>query len=172
MQQPGRLRENCIFSQIDDRLVFFLCSADQATSLLPCRFRNAHIIPEIKDSDSDEATGSGRRANGDGLDFHPMSLASLYRFSVILVNALRRTPNQMIIVCGGREPQTSTNTALLLGGFLVLCHDHEPEVVEQSFRPSSYAFVPYYDHLTLIDCWRALAHCRQTPILCFTIVKD
>ncbi len=153
--------KNEMTSQIDDRLLFVLCSASHAKAHLPYRFRNAYVVPEIMYSGSDEAKVAGFKTD-DGSCFYPLSLVSLYRFSIVLVNATRRYSNQMIVVCGGRDPFTSTNTALLLGGYLVLCRDYAPEAVEQVLRPSSFAFIPYDDHLTLIDCWQALAHARQT----------
>jgi hypothetical protein len=146
---------NFIYTQINERLLFTSSSMDQARSLLPPRLRKAHFIPE-NTSDCDIVVVEAL--------IHPPGLASLYRFSALLSNTTRRVQDKMIVVCGGRTKRSITKAALLVGGFLILCHHQEPESVESALRPMSSAFAAFTDNIALIDCWRALAHVRYlTP---------
>ena len=147
-----RLLGSVLMSQIDDRLVFMLCSVDYAKDLLPSRLRNALLIPGTVSSKDSEI--------GVGFDFHPLGLDALYRFSARVCSSLRHTHDQTVVLCAGRDPRTATNAALMVGAYLILCRDLSLEDVVIAFRPIAVLLSKYDDDIVLVDCWRALAHAR------------
>jgi hypothetical protein len=140
----------CRYVQVVERLIFTSSSYEQIKSLLPPWIRKAHFIPENRLHLED----------GTEVALNPAGLASMYRFSILLSNTTRRLQDKTIVVCGGRTKRSITYAALLMGSYLILCHQHDPESVESAMRPVSSAFVVFTDNIALIDCWRALAHVR------------
>lgn len=157
MQTNLNRRDSGTICSIEERLVYFLCSKDQAKNLMPGHFRNATVIAETLES----ASVSGAPTPCDlSLDFHPPGLDSLYRFSFVISSVIRRTCDRMVIICGGNSPRMATNAALCTGAYLILCRDYCVEEVERLFRSTAASFIPYNDGIILSDCWRALAHAR------------
>ncbi len=146
-----------MIAQVDDRLAYFLCSVDQAKKILPCQFRNSLILPGTLELNSVAAAESAHELC---ICFNPLGLDSLYRFSFIISCALRRSHDQRVIICGGNNPRSTTNAALLFGAYLILCRNFCVEEVEGLFQTMEESFVPYDDGVVLSDCWRALAHAR------------
>ncbi len=64
----------------------------------------------------------------------------------------------MIVVCSGRNRKDITNTALLLGGFLILAEGLDLEAVVDAFQPVAHRFADYDEVLTVHDCWSTLDH--------------
>jgi hypothetical protein len=61
-------------------------------------------------------------------------------------------------VCAGSHPKNITDTALLVGSFLILSKDLAVDDVINSFEPISHRFITYADQLMVADCWSALHH--------------
>ena len=140
-------------TQIEDRLVFMLCSVEHAKELLPPRLRDSLIL-----------SGTfpyNEPLEENGFSFHPIGLGSLYRYCVRLCIALARAQKNSIVLCAGRNPRTTTNAALLAGAYLILCRDHSLEAVERAFHPISSHIATYDDNILLSDCWHSLAHARS-----------
>jgi hypothetical protein len=51
-----------------------------------------------------------------------------------------------------------TNTALLVGSFMILNLELSAEDVIEAFEPISHRFIYYADQLSVNDCWSALHH--------------
>jgi hypothetical protein len=63
-----------------------------------------------------------------------------------------------VVVCSGRCPKDITNTALLLGGFMILAEGLSSDAVSEAFEPVSHLFADYDDALGVHDCWSSLHH--------------
>ena len=102
---------------VHDRLSIALCSVEQGSDLLQWRLKSAHFItgarslaPE-QELDSD----SSRDAN-----FEPLGLTVIHGFCEDLWRSQHYKQGKTIVVCAGVLPEDITNTALLVGCFMIL----------------------------------------------------
>eukprot|EP00287_Rhodomonas_sp_CCMP768_P030867 CAMPEP_0202854842 /NCGR_PEP_ID=MMETSP1389-20130828/91209_1 /ASSEMBLY_ACC=CAM_ASM_000865 /TAXON_ID=302021 /ORGANISM="Rhodomonas sp., Strain CCMP768" /LENGTH=381 /DNA_ID=CAMNT_0049533443 /DNA_START=423 /DNA_END=1568 /DNA_ORIENTATION=- len=100
-------------------------------------------------------------------DFGPVNLGVVHRFCTLLTERMTdpRLANRQLIYYSDEDTALRTNTAFLLGAYLVLCHKWAPEaaalpfaVIEPNpFKPFRDAtYLPSDYHLTLLDCFSAL----------------
>ena len=68
---------------------------------------------------------------------------------------------KVVFFCAGNHPKDITNTALLIGSFLILYHGLDADEVVEKFEPLSPHFAEYDDGLDVADCWSALHHVNQ-----------
>ncbi len=110
-----------------------------------------------------------RSDQAPGCLFSPYSLCDVYRFAKKMNSTLRRQ-NKDVVACASRyNGKLLTNTALLIGGFMILGKGVDLESVKASFAALADFFVPYTDPsnpgddggLTVVDCWTAMSHANS-----------
>ena len=98
-------------------------------------------------------------------DFGPMNISSVIRFVELLEWKRASEPSKKIVYLVERGRRPFTNGAFLIGAYLILKLDFEPEVVVKKFdgidphmlepfRDASFAPVEF--GLSLLDCFRAV----------------
>ena len=99
-------------------------------------------------------------------DFGPMNMSSTIEFIQRLDSELDADPNSKIVVYAEDGRRSLTNAIYLLGAYMILKLDWDPNQVERCFRFIDPAFLESYRDATfvrptfrlhLIDCWRGLA---------------
>lgn len=101
-------------------------------------------------------------------DFGPVNLGVVHRFCTLMTERMTdpRLANRHLIYYADEDVALRTNTAFLIGAYLVLCHKWTPEaaalpfaVIEPNpFKPFRDAtYLPSDYPLTLLDCFSALA---------------
>ena len=104
----------------------------------------------------------------NGCFFSPLPLTDIYRFVNKMHSTLRHHEKDIVACASKYNNKLITNTALLIGAFLILGKGIEYEDLIAAFRPLSKLFVPYSDpseseedgFTTVLDCWKALYHAR------------
>ena len=100
-------------------------------------------------------------------DFGPMSTSSILEFTEALKCRIERNPTRNLVYRAETGRRNLTNAVFLLGSYRILVHHETPEQVFEyfsslppdaleSYRDATYAEPSFY--LSLIDCWRGLAH--------------
>jgi len=98
-------------------------------------------------------------------DFGPMNISSVMRFIDLLQEEMTYYSNKTIVYMADRGRRPLTNAAFLMGSYLILKLDYDPERVTKIFESiGPYAFEPFRDAtfspvdfgLSLMDCWKAL----------------
>ena len=98
-------------------------------------------------------------------DFGPMNVSSLIRFIEILDEEAEFNPSKKIVYLVERGRRPFTNGAFLIGAYLILKRDYDPEVVMKKFDGiDSHMLEPFRDAtfapvdfgLSLLDCFRAV----------------
>ncbi len=145
---------------IQDRLCLAMCTTRQARKLVIASLKTTWLISGMKHEP--------RTCIHAG--FRPSSLSEIFRFSQRLrTKMLNRIGNTTIIICAGQHAETITNTALALGGFLIMFQQYSADDVQKIFTPILKKCVEYLEHscsrgtiedLSLRDCWVALHYAR------------
>jgi hypothetical protein len=153
--QASKETVSCIFG-IYDRLSIAICSINQAKKLMLMSLKtNKFVSPD---------TMQIRSAR-----FRPSSIIDMYTFCHSLKEVLLSNAGKNAIVCAGQSQDQITNTALLLGSFLILHQGLSLHQVQQAFLPIQDRFLHYRERscvgqctelLTVLDCWTALSVAR------------
>jgi cell division cycle 14 len=102
-------------------------------------------------------------------DFGPMDISSVANFIDLLDHKLSEHPECKIVYCIDSGPRTLSNGIFLLGSYLIIKHDMDPDEVWELFDSLELSMIePFRDatfapsdfDLELIDCWRALKRGR------------
>jgi cell division cycle 14 len=101
-------------------------------------------------------------------DFGPINLASVYRFCMILDKEIEDWPNKNVVLSSLPDRPSLTNSAFLLGAYMVMRLDRDPTEVEAAFAPIQPWLLSYRDvspgqqnfALHLRDCWDGLARAK------------
>jgi hypothetical protein len=104
-----------------------------------------------------------------GCFFSPLPLTDIHRFVKKMHTTLRQHEKDLVACASKYNGKVITNTALLIGAFLILGKGLEYDDVISAFRPLSRLFVPYSDpsisehdgFMTVMDCWKALYHAKS-----------
>ena len=98
-------------------------------------------------------------------DFGPMNISSVIRFIELLEDEIDFNPSKKIVYLVERGRRPYTNGAFLIGAYLILKLDLEPEEILKKFKGvDPHIFEPFRDAtfapvdfgLSLLDCWRAV----------------
>ena len=119
-----------------------LLTVEEAKDLLRWRIRSPHFV---------ETTTDVKEAQNE-----PPSLLTIHRFAQSLWHSQEYKSGKTIVVCASSLPDQITNSALLVGSFMLLSLDVGPQDVIEAFRPMAHLLVPYDDEVTVESCWRAL----------------
>jgi hypothetical protein len=103
--------------------------------------------------------------------FRPICLAEIYRFGLSLQGKLRSSNSRhVIVICAGQHKDSITNTALAVGGFLILFKGLSCAEVSQIFSEllgicveytESSSSGPNSEGFSLLDSWSALSIARS-----------
>ncbi len=98
-------------------------------------------------------------------DFGPLNISSVARFMELLEDEAKFNKSKKIVYLVDRGRRPTTNGAFLVGAYLVLKLDFQPEDVLKIFKgldPDIFepfrdaTFAPVDFGLSLLDCWRAI----------------
>jgi hypothetical protein len=145
--------------QVHDRLAVAFCSVKQAPFLLPLNVKNAHYVPGISTHTAKEVHAHTPHNKED--PFEPLGLRLIYGFCEDLLHSHAFKHGKVIVICSGSHPKDITNTALLVGSFMVLNYDLDLDNIVEAFEPISRRFVTYDDALEVHDCLSALHHVNK-----------
>lgn len=105
------------------------------------------------------------------LDFGPLNLGQLYRFSTMLNRKLEdpALKHKIIYFYSGTHPHRRTNAAFLICAWALLYLDRTPEEAYRPFRGVYPPFPPFHDaspcactfDLNILDCLRGLLKARK-----------
>jgi hypothetical protein len=145
---------------IQDRLCLAMCTARQARKMVIVSMKSTWFISGMK-NEAQKCIHAG---------FRPSSLSEIFRFSQRLrTKMITRIGNTTLIICAGQHAEMITNTALALGGYLIMYEQYSVDEVQKIFSPIVQQCVGYLEHscstgtiegLSLKDCWLAL-HCAR-----------
>jgi cell division cycle 14 len=101
-------------------------------------------------------------------DFGPFNLTTVHEFVNAFHQKLESSESTTVICVDGTCRET-TNATFLLGCYLVMIKNMNPEEVMSTFRVISFALCPFRDSsfeeadfdIGLLDCWRAIFHSKQ-----------
>jgi hypothetical protein len=101
--------------------------------------------------------------------FSPLSLTDIYRFTNKMHTTLRHHRKDVVACASKYNRKVITNTALLLGSFLILGQSMEYDDLIAAFKPVSKLFLTYSDssskeyesNISVMDCWKALHHAKS-----------
>ena len=139
--------------RVHERLAVAICSVEQGRDVLQWRMKNSHFI-----------TGAhfyGRDAHKEDSNddvFHPPGLGIIHGFCEDLWHSQAYKQGKTIVICAGTHPKDITDTALLVGSFMILSMDIEIQEVLDAFEVLSSQCMIYSDQLSVSDCWKALHH--------------
>jgi hypothetical protein len=119
--------------------------------MLQWRLKDAQIFPGVLSS-------SAVKDESDDHPFQPLGLKDVHAFCEDLLHTQAYKEGKMIVVCSGRNPKDITNTALLLGSFMILAEGLDLETVVGAFEPVAHRFADFDEVLTVHDCWSTLHH--------------
>ena len=139
--------------QVCGQLAFAMCSVEQGKDLLQWRVKNAHFITGARLHRADTHIEKSK----DDI-YHPPGLGIIHGFCDDLWHSQAYKQGKTIVVCAGTKPRDITDTALLVGGFMILSLDRNVEEVASAFEPIAHRLVTYFDQLAVSDCWSALHH--------------
>ena len=139
---------------ISNQMVLALCSVEQAQDLLRWQLRSAHFI--------DGAEVHTQLSSNDQEQFQPPGLIIIHRFASRLWRSQEYKQGKRIVVCAGIHPESITNTALLIGGFMLLSQGLELVQVLAAFGSISSMFVSYADQITVSSCLSAIQSARSS----------
>jgi hypothetical protein len=151
---------------IQGRLCFAMCTARQARKMVLVSWKTTKLISGIR-HESKTCLHTG---------FRPSSLSEIFRFSQGLrTKMIDCIGNTTILICAGQHPEAITNTALALGGFLIMYQQYSADQVLKIFTPILQQCVGYLEQspsrgtiedLSLRDCWMALHNARSNFANC------
>ena len=130
-----------------------ICSVEQGKDLFQWRVKNAHFIAGARLYGADTEIEKSE----DNI-YHPPGLRLIHGFCEDLWHSQAYKQGKAIVVCAGTHPRDITDTALLVGSFMILSMDYSVEDVASAFEPIAHLFLTYYDQLAVSDCWSALHH--------------
>jgi hypothetical protein len=139
---------------VNDQLSIALCPVKQGMDLLQWRLNGAHFITGANRSALETKTGSVI----PDITFEPLGLKVIYGFCEDIWRSHEYKQGKMIVVCAGVDPVDITNTALLVGCFMILNLELSAKDVIKAFEPISHRFIFYSDGLRVDDCWVAIHH--------------
>jgi hypothetical protein len=101
--------------------------------------------------------------------FSPLPLVYIYRFTNKMHETLRHHEKNVVACASKNNRKIMTNTALMLGSFLILGKNMGYDDLVAAFKPVSTLFLTYSDWsstmsdgaLTVMDCWKALYHAKS-----------
>ena len=137
--------ESARVMRVDDQLALAVCSSEQGRDLWRWRMNSTQFV-------------SGSRSKSGVDEFEPSSLKDIHEFCNQLWRNQAYRQGETVVVCAGTTSREITETALLVGSFMIICNDVDPGDVDTAFHPISSRFIPYSDQLTLANCWDALHH--------------
>ena len=103
-------------------------------------------------------------------DFGPMNLSDTHVFAEIMNEKLKTFPETNILYCTDfRNRRKLTNSIFLLGSFLILERNRDPDEVWNMFASLQDTLEMYRDatfqeatfRLTLVDCWKGFARAKS-----------
>jgi hypothetical protein len=135
----------CPVLQVHECLGFALCSASRARALLGNKTRKLQFFSA---EDDFGLFRSGALANPN--------LKEIVSFCDRLFNAFSKDKTKIVIVCAGQDSEVITNSALLVGSFMILrLQCSLPEVVT-AFHHILELLSSYDEGIGVLDCWEAL----------------
>jgi hypothetical protein len=141
----------------------FLLRVSKYLCLAQCSVHQARTWSQLHHSNVDIVSGAEaapialQRAD-DEREYQPPGLKQVYEFCTTLLHTDAYKQGKAIVVCSGSDPKDVTNTALLLGGFMILAEGCTLDAVRDAFEPVSHRFAEYDDGLAVHDCWSSLHH--------------
>jgi hypothetical protein len=101
--------------------------------------------------------------------FSPLPLTVIYRFTNKMHTTLRHHEKDVVACASKHNRRSITNTALLLGSFLILGKNMEYDDLIAAFKPVSKLFLIYPDscsaevdgNVSVTDYWKALYHAKS-----------
>ena len=142
-----------VLVRIQDRMAVAICSVEQGKDLFQWRVKNAHFIAGARLYGADTEIEKSE----DNI-YHPPGLRLIHGFCEDLWHSQAYKQGKAIVVCAGTHPRDITDTALLVGSFMILSMDYSVEKVASAFEPIAHLFLTYCDQLAVSDCWSALHH--------------
>ncbi len=121
-------RSSLLQTNLAERLSVALYSVEQGRDLLQWRLKSAHFIPG--------ATKFASAQSAETLDIQslePLGLKYIHSFCEQLWQSHEYKQGKMIVVCAGVCPEDITNTALLVGSFMILSLELSAEDVIEAF---------------------------------------
>ena len=137
--------------RVHEQLAVAICSVEQGRDLVQWRVKDAHVITGAHMYGADT-----QRQTSEDDNFHPLGLKIIHGFCEDLWHSHAYKEGKTIVVCAGTHPRDITDTALLVGSFMILSMDLDVDDVVDAFEPVSHRFITYSDQLTVSDCWKAL----------------
>ena len=97
-------------------------------------------------------------------DFGPVNLACTFRFCEIVRREANAERPKNVVVVSDTDSRFLTNAVFLLGAYMIMILDHNPDDVSAHFMSLHDQLASYRDvspglqnfHLQLVDCWRGL----------------
>jgi hypothetical protein len=148
---PGRT-----YLQVHNRLAVVLCRRIPALHLLPLDIENAQYIAGYSTYTIKEQ--HPKNLQNDEVSFQPPGLRMICGFCEDLMHDHAFKRGKILAICSGSHPKDITNTAVLVGGFMILYYGLDVADVLDAFEPISHSFVRYEDALEVSDCLSALHH--------------
>ena len=139
--------------RVHDHLAVAICSVEQGKDLLQWRIHNAHYVTGANSSSAEASTKAS-----DCDTFQPLGLRIIHGFCEDLWHSHAYKQERTVVVCAGIDPKDVTDTALLVGSFMILNLDLDVDNVIKAFEPISHRFIAYSDQLAVSNCWSALHH--------------
>ena len=133
------------------QLAVATCSVEQGKELFQWRVKNAHFVSGARL----HSRGTYNEKSRDDI-YHPPGLAVIHGFCEDLWHSQAYKQEKTVVVCAGSNPRDITDTALLVGGFMILSMDCNIDDVTKALEPIAHRFVAYSDQLSVSDCWSAL----------------
>jgi hypothetical protein len=101
--------------------------------------------------------------------FSPVPLTVIYRFTNKMHKTLRHHEKDFVACASKYNRKIITNTALLIGSFLILGKDMQYDDLILAFKPVSRLFLRYTDSdsayvdgtMSVMDFWKALYHAKS-----------
>ena len=106
-------------------------------------------------------------------DFGPMNLGCVFTFCESLDSRLKTQPPRPLALITDLDKRNITNAAFLLGAYMIMRLDAQPQEVTAAFAPLHSSLVSFRDvspgeqnfHLYLRDCWEGLWRARQAGLV-------
>jgi hypothetical protein len=149
----------CIF-HVHKNLYIASCSVNQAKKLMLSSLKSVKFVTP----NSEQLDQLCHREYG------PSTIIHMYVFCLSLNENIMSNPGKDVVVCAGQCQARITNTALLLGSYLILHQGLSPDQVQQAFVSVQDCFIYYSERsfvgrctelLSVQDCWTAVFIARS-----------
>ena len=136
----------CPVLQVHESLGFALCSVDRAKILLGSKSRKVRFLSGANEFES------------DCLSFpaNPICLKTIDSFCERVYHAFCNDRSKVVVICSGNSAGRITNSALLVGAFMILRFHCTVEQLVAGFQPVWKRFALYDEGISISDCWEAL----------------